>query len=123
MSSVQVYTLRDNHHHTLLLRRLETRLPLQCKQMPQQLTSLEAHGVLQDNRGKSDVLIVLDPDTLHPIVKRGGDSLEIQQDAEWLRLQQFLVRCWINLLKAHETQRGALHSEALRAARQALKSR
>lgn len=123
MSSVQVYTLRDNHQHPLFLRHLETQLPLQCKQMPQQTPSLQAHGVLQDNAGKSDVLIVLDPDTLSPIIKRGGASLAVQQEAEWLRLQQFLVRCWINLLKAHEIQQGVQHPEALRAARQVLKSR
>lgn len=121
MSSVQLYTLRDKNNQLLWLRQLETQLPLQCRQIPQELSPLEARGVLQQSAAKSDVRIVLDPHTLRPLLKTGGVNLDIQQDAEGLRLQQFLVRCWINLLKARESQLGVLHTKELQAAREALK--
>lgn len=122
MTSVQMYTLQDEKHQLLKLRHLQTRIPLQCKQAEPSLHSLQASATLQQAQGTSDAVVILDPELLIPQLKVGGTLLTLQQDAEWKRLQHYLLRCWINLLRAREKNLGIDHSNEILAARQGLKT-
>lgn len=120
--SVQLYTLETTNHQPIVLRELSTRIPLACKQPEVPLTPLEGTGTITTASGKQKAVVVLDTQTLKPQLKSNGNTYDLIVDAEWQRLQQHMLRCWLNLLKARQANGTASHQKEIEAARQALKN-